>query len=183
MTSLTQEYESDREIKQIDFISDINTLSLIQKKHLVSMITNGKIPQKLVEGDSKYIVSEDYDVSVLLDVAASEEWIDSLSEYEHVTRYYVIADNKTFKKIKKKVKEEFGPIIGQKPVSIEMSDGFKANAIYFKLGFLDKNAVAFGRQFKELLGVLWMKAGAIGPCPHLAMNAKIPEMMILPQLP
>ena len=62
-----------------------------------------------------------------------------------------------------------------------MSDGFKANAIYFKLGFLDKNAVALGRQFKELLGVLWMKAGAIGPCPHLAKNATVPEMMILPQ--
>lgn len=63
----------------------------------------------------------------------------------------------------------------------KMSDGFKANAIYFKLGFLDKNAVALGRQFKELLGVLWMKAGAIGPCPHLAKNATIPDMMILPQ--
>ena len=63
----------------------------------------------------------------------------------------------------------------------QMSDGFKANAIYFKLGFLDKNAVALGRQFKELLGVLWMKAGAIGPCPHLAKNATVPEMMMLPQ--
>lgn len=62
-----------------------------------------------------------------------------------------------------------------------MADGFESNAIYFKLGFLDKNAVALGRQFKELLGVLWMKAGAIGPCPHLAKNAAIPDMMILPE--
>lgn len=62
-----------------------------------------------------------------------------------------------------------------------MSDGFKSNTIYYKLGFLDKNAVALGRQFKELLGVLWMKAGAIGPCPHLAKNATIPDMMILPE--
>lgn len=62
-----------------------------------------------------------------------------------------------------------------------MADGFEANAIYFKLGFLDKNAVALGRQFKELLGVLWMKAGAIGPCPHLAKNATVPDMMLLPE--
>lgn len=62
-----------------------------------------------------------------------------------------------------------------------MADGFKTNAIYFKLGFLNKNAIALGRQFKELLGVLWMKAGAIGPCPHLAKNATIPDMMILPE--
>lgn len=65
--------------------------------------------------------------------------------------------------------------------NIPMADGFRANAIYFKLGFLDKNAVALGRQFKELLGVLWMKAGAIGPCPNLAKNTTIPDMMILPQ--
>lgn len=62
-----------------------------------------------------------------------------------------------------------------------MSDGFKANAIYFKLGFLDKNAVALGRQFKELLGVLWMKAGCIGPCPQTHEGDEIPDMMILPQ--
>lgn len=42
---------------------------------------------------------------------------------------------------------------------IPMADGFKANAAFFKLGFLDKNAVALGRQFKEMLPTLWMKAG------------------------
>lgn len=63
---------------------------------------------------------------------------------------------------------------------IPMSDGFKANAIYFKLGFLDKNAISLGMQFKELLGVLWMKAGAIGPCPYLSENDAVPEMMVLP---
>ena len=62
-----------------------------------------------------------------------------------------------------------------------MSDGFAENAVYFKLGFLDRNAVALGRQFRELLPVLWMKAGCIGPCPHLAEGNEIPEMMILPQ--
>lgn len=49
---------------------------------------------------------------------------------------------------------------GEEPM--HMADGFKANAAFFKLGFLDKNAVALGRQFKELLPVLWLKAGAHG---------------------
>jgi len=61
-----------------------------------------------------------------------------------------------------------------------MSNGFKANAVFFKLGFLDKNAVALGRQFKELLPVLWMKAGAVNKCPELNADT-IPEMMILPE--
>lgn len=62
---------------------------------------------------------------------------------------------------------------------LPMADGFKANAAYFKLGFLDKNAVALGRQFKEMLPTLWMKAGAIGPCPTI--GEQTPDMLILPE--
>ena len=62
---------------------------------------------------------------------------------------------------------------------IPMSDGFKANAAYFKLGFLDKNAVALGRQFREMMPTLWMKAGAYGKCPTVDENT--PDMLILPE--
>lgn len=63
---------------------------------------------------------------------------------------------------------------------LAMADGFKANAAYFKLGFLDKNMVALGRQFKEMLPTLWMKASAFGPCPNIAED-NIPDMLILPE--
>ena len=63
---------------------------------------------------------------------------------------------------------------------IPMADGFKANAVFFKLGFLDKTSVALGKQFKELLPILWMKAGAVGKCPELTEDA-IPPMLILPK--
>ena len=62
---------------------------------------------------------------------------------------------------------------------IPMANGFRANAAFFKLGFLDKNAVALGRQFKEMLPTLWMKAGAHGACPDLGET--VPEMLILPE--
>lgn len=58
-----------------------------------------------------------------------------------------------------------------------MAEGFKANAAFFKLGFLDKTSVALGRQFKEMLPTLWMKAGAIGKCPTVSED--IPDMLIL----
>ena len=60
-----------------------------------------------------------------------------------------------------------------------MTEGFKANAAFFKLGFLDKTSVALGRQFKEMLPTLWMKAGAIGVCPTVSED--IPDMLILPE--
>ena len=63
---------------------------------------------------------------------------------------------------------------------IPMQDGFKANAQFLKLGFLDKNSVAAYRQFRELLPLLWMKAGAIGECPTLK-GKEIPEYLILPE--
>ena len=59
-----------------------------------------------------------------------------------------------------------------------MADGFKANAVFFKLGFLDKTKVSLGMQFKELLSMLWMKAGAIGKCPTI--DASVPDILILP---
>lgn len=59
-----------------------------------------------------------------------------------------------------------------------MADGFKANAVFFKLGFLDKTKVSLGMQFKELLSTLWMKAGAVGRCP-VVEDGMVPEMLML----
>lgn len=79
-----------------------------------------------------------------------------------------------------------GKDINGKPVEgeyfdtdIAMSKGFEANCEYFKLSFLDKTSVALGRQFRELLPVLWMKGGAIGKCPVLETD-ELPNMLILP---
>lgn len=62
---------------------------------------------------------------------------------------------------------------------LPMANGFKANAIFFKLGFLEKTSVALGRQLEELMPVLWLKAGAHGPCPILKEEEK--SMFVLPE--
>lgn len=73
-----------------------------------------------------------------------------------------------------------GDYISQNEEPIHIADGFKANAIFFQLGFLDKTAVALGMQFKEMLPTLWMKTGCIGKCPTVESDS-IPTMMILPE--
>ncbi len=65
------------------------------------------------------------------------------------------------------------------PDKMPMADGFAANAVFFKLGFLDKTMVSLGRQFKELLPLLWMKAGAKGQCPTIETEG-VPTMLVLP---
>ena len=72
------------------------------------------------------------------------------------------------------------PLKGQYTgTDIDMSTGFKSNVVFYKLGFLDKTSVALGRQLAELFPVLWLKAGAHGPCPLLEDDKSY--MMILPE--
>ena len=63
---------------------------------------------------------------------------------------------------------------------LAMSEGFATNVEYFKLGFLDRNNVSLGRQFAEILPLLWLKAGAVGERPELE-GEELPRMMICPQ--
>ena len=68
---------------------------------------------------------------------------------------------------------------------VPMSNGFDSNCIYFKLRFLDKDNVALGKQFRELLPLLWLRSGAKGMCPIGFAGgddrAPIPDMLILPE--
>lgn len=91
-----------------------------------------------------------------------------------------VIDPKTEKKIRGKVYKKVKVPAYSELAGLKLSDGFKTNAAFFKLSFLDKTSVALGRQLKELLPVLWMKGGAIGKCPVLESD-ELPEMLILPQ--
>lgn len=72
-----------------------------------------------------------------------------------------------------------GDYLGSEP-PLHMADGFKENAAFFKLGFLDPTAVSLGMRFSEMLPTLWLKAGAKGKCPELS-SEQIPDMLILPE--
>ncbi len=63
---------------------------------------------------------------------------------------------------------------------IPMADGFPANCEYFKLGFLEKDRVSLGMQFREILPLLWLKSGAKGKRPEIE-GEEIPDMLILPE--
>ena len=69
---------------------------------------------------------------------------------------------------------------------IPMANGFNSNAVFFKLGFLDKTTVSLGLQFKELLPLLWLKAGGWGKCPDnetvkIESKFDLPPYIILPE--
>ncbi|MEW8994379.1 DNA methyltransferase [Clostridium sp.] len=91
-----------------------------------------------------------------------------------------VTNPQTGKKIRSKVYKKSKEAAYPELEKLNMCDGFKANAKFFKLSFLDKTDVALGRQFKELLPVLWMKGGAVGKCPELTESV-LPPMLLFPE--
>ena len=180
-TYLKQEKEKERTIKQITLIDDPSSLKTAQKKELVALCCQGKLPQSLVKADTKFIVSEDHPCSILFDINYAEEWLEALEDQDQLTEFYIVTrNNEAFKKLKADIQEMLGNIIEEEPVLRPMSDGFAANAQFFKLSFLDKKAVAMDMQFRELLTILWMKAGAVGECPSIEVG-EIEDYYIFPE--
>lgn len=178
-TYLKQDKEIKRTIKQITLIDNSSLLTTAQKKELVALCCQGKLPQSLVKADSKYIVSEEHTHSILFDIDYAEDWLEELDGQEQITDLFVITkDNNAFKQLKTDIQEMLGNMIEEEPVLLPMSEGFASNVKYFKLGFLDKHSVALHRQFRELLPLLWMKAGCIGDCPVL-LGKDIPDILVL----
>lgn len=167
ITSLTETKQSSRKFTQINFLPINATLK--QKKALVTLINKQKnIKLPTMSEDLPFLVSEDDEcnASILFDVNETESWMESLDGNGHITNLYIVSEKDTkFKSIKAEVSELMGQIEDTVPVTMPISEGFKANATYFKLGFLDKRAVSKGKQLKELLPLLWLKAGSIGECP------------------
>ena len=177
-TYLKQEKEKERTIKQITLIDDPPSLKTAQKKELVALCCQGKLPQSLVKADTKFIVSEDHPCSILFDINYAEEWLEALENQDQITEIHIVTrNNDAFKKLKADIQDLLGNIIEDEPFLRPMSEGFKTNANFFKLGFLDKTNVALGKQFKELLPLLWMKAGARGECPTLTGD-KLPATLV-----
>ena len=168
ITSQTETKLTDRKFTQINFLSADATKK--QKKALVTLINKQKdVKLPTMSDDVPFLMSEDdsYNASILFDTNEAEAWMEALDGNSHITHFYIVAEKDAdFKRIKAEVSEVMGQIEETIPVKMPMSDGFKANAAFFKLGFLDKRSVARGRQLQELLPLLWMKAGAIGKCPE-----------------
>lgn len=180
-TYLKQEKEKERTIKQVTLIDDPSSLKTVQKKELVALCCQGKLPQSLVKADSKFIVSEDHPCTILFDINYVDEWLEAIDDQDNLTEIYIVTkNNKAFKQLKSEVQDLLGNIIEEEPVLRPMSEGFATNAQFFKLSFLDKKAVAMDMQFKELLSILWMKAGSIGECPVIEGN-ELEDYYIFPK--
>jgi adenine-specific DNA-methyltransferase len=177
-TAIQVSKEKERKFLQLSF-TDINSLnSAKNKKQLVSLLGEDKLPQSLVKADSKYIVSDKPLLLSFSMIRLTRNAVRIGRPGSHSEFYIVTRNNALFNEIKERIEQLLGNIIVLEDVKKPMSEGFKANVEYFKLGFLDKNSVALGQQFREILPMLWLKAGAVGERPELEQDAELPAMLI-----
>ncbi|MFL6713641.1 MAG: hypothetical protein ACJ8LN_12040 [Sulfurifustis sp.] len=173
LTGKTEEKEKQRRFVQIGFVDPVS-LDTGKKKQLLAAID--RLPQTLVKELCRFIVSEDHKVSILFDESAADDWLTALEEQVQITDIYIVTPIKrVFEELKTKANEALGPLLVSEEAKRPMSDGFAANLAYFKLDFLEKDRVALKRAFREILPLLWLKAGAIGPRPKLAKTAAEPK--------
>ncbi len=174
-TGKTVERERARSFTQIGFVDPASLDTTAKKKQVVALI--GGLPQTLVKDPCPFIVSEDHKASVLFDVAEAEAWLEALDGQEHITDIYIVTPVKrVFDQLKAQVVELLGPWLVPEEEKRPMSAGFAANLAYFKLDFLDPERVSLRRAFREILPLLWLKAGAVGPRPELKRGEPEPAL-------
>ncbi|MBS0501153.1 MAG: site-specific DNA-methyltransferase [Proteobacteria bacterium] len=174
-TGKTVEREKARRFVQIGFVDPAQLDALPKKKQVLALIDG--LPQTLAQEPCRFIVSESHKASVLFDPQAVEDWLEALDGQEHITDFYVVTPaKKLFDQLKAQVVELLGPILLPEEEKRPMSAGFAANLAYFKLDFLEHERVSLRRAFREILPLLWLKAGAVGPRPELPRGAPEPVL-------
>jgi adenine-specific DNA-methyltransferase len=150
--------------------------STAKKKQVVALIDG--LPQMLVTGECPFIVPEGHKASILFNPSAAEAWLEALEDQDHITDLYIVTPVKRdFDALKAKASEVLGDMLVPEDEKRPMSEGFEANLAYFRLDFLDPDRVALKQSFREILPLLWLKAGAKGPRPECP-ERQLPRMLI-----
>ncbi|WP_462323069.1 hypothetical protein [Halochromatium sp.] len=182
LTGGTVERERPRRIIHIGFVDPAALNTATRKKQLVALLPD--LPQNLVTPDNPYIVSEEHSTSVLFHEEAASAWLEALEGQDQISDLYIVATTKAvFDRIKSEVQNLLGPLQITEEEKRPLAEGFAANLAYFRLDFLDQERVALKRAFREILPLLWLKAGAIGPRPELPTEAPDPDFFAPPENP
>lgn len=172
-----------RKIKKIDYVTPETLDTVTKRKNFVSNLNSkySDLTQSLVKKDEPFIVSDEHSTTIIFDIEYLEEWLNEIEGKDHIQNFLIITNNnKEFNNIKDKVADLMGENQSIIEEELPMSKGFDTNAIFFKLGFLDKNSVAIGKQLSKLLPLLWMKAGSVGECPSIGENENV-DALIYPK--
>ncbi len=175
LTGRTRQIDKLRRFTQIGFVEPAQLDTVAKRKQVVALIDG--LPQTAVSEGTDFVVSEDHAASVLFDPVAAEAWLAALEGQDQIASFYIVTPIKrVYDRIKAAVTDLLGPLQASEDDTRPMRDGFPANLAYFKLDFLDPERVSLKRAFREVLPLLWLKAGAVGPRPALSPGEPEPAL-------
>jgi adenine-specific DNA-methyltransferase len=184
LTGRTVTKTKARTFRQLSFVDPATLTTAARKREVAALID--AIPGSQIKAGDPFFVSAEprHTAALLFDDAHEAAFLDALEGMEHITHFYIVTpDGRRFRALQAEIEALLGPIEVQEEERRPMAAGFPANLEYFRLDFLDKDQVALGQQFRAILPLLWLRAGAAGPRPDLPADAPLPEMLIPPANP
>lgn len=162
-----------RSIRQIT-LGNGDFASTALRKELVALagLTQSKV------SDDAWHIEEGKETAILWDVERALEFARALKDSNSVKTVLVPADRRRFNAIRETLQAALPPRESVEEETLPMSDGLPENFEYFQLDFLDKDQVALKKQFREILPLLWMRAGCVGPRPELPARKPNPQYLI-----
>lgn len=104
---------------------------------------------------------------VLLSPDAIDDFVAALSESEDIQRVFLVSmgNPRLDKRMVAAIHEGLGPRIEEIGVARNVSAGLNENLSYFRLDYLNPDAIEVGRHLNDLLPTLWLMAGGLGDVP------------------
>ncbi|MDW9638485.1 site-specific DNA-methyltransferase [Sinorhizobium meliloti] len=165
VTGEVSEREIKPDVKQIG-LAEGSELTLPERRELAKLL--GDFSPASVEANQPFLVDDGKGQTILWDIDKAAEWFEAIEDCDGIRTAHVITrDKKRFRQIAQRAADEFPRLIVEEEIKRPMSEGFKENAAYFRLGFLDPDAVNRGEAFSGILPVLWMYSGGSANLPQV----------------
>lgn len=162
--------EVPRTVRALSFASPELLKTKAARKALASALGIGQ--NALADAGTWYIAPADArdrlkDQAVLFDTDALDAFTSALlADGAHIrTIHLLMPENSTFRRARDQLRSTLPPLVELADQTVPFSEGLTANLDYFRLGFIDPDALEMGGRFSDLLPALWMMAGARGAVP------------------
>lgn len=162
-----------RTVRALSFADPVSLAELKVRRNLATAL--GIVQAHLAEADDWYIAAPETrdpvkDQAILFRLQALDGFIDELARGGSHIRviHLVTAEDRTFIHARHRLLEALPPVIDTTEETRAAAAGFPADLAYFRLDYLDPDALELGSRFADLLPTLWVMAGASGPFPTVS---------------
>jgi adenine-specific DNA-methyltransferase len=105
--------------------------------------------------------------AVLLSPESTDQFVEALAEAGEIAKIFVVSSgsDRRDREVSAIIRDSMGPRPVERVATRNASDGLQASLSYFRMKYLEPEAVEVGRQLDSLLPMIWLMAGGVGQVP------------------